>query len=111
MQNHQIRAPCGARCMGHAVRTWSAVYSEAPQSQFGEGARPHLRMNEWNRPIPVRRQLSLIQVVRGKFILTGLALVLGMKTRVWMYSRSSLLRVPSTICSLRKADAKSGKVV
>ena len=28
------RAPCGARCIGHAVRTWSAVCSEAPHSQF-----------------------------------------------------------------------------
>ena len=34
------RAPCGARCIGHAVSTWSAVCSEAPHSQFGEGARP-----------------------------------------------------------------------
>ena len=31
------RAPCGARCIGHAVRTWSVVCSEAPHSQFGEG--------------------------------------------------------------------------
>ena len=29
------RAPCGARCIGHVVRTWSAVCSEAPHSQFG----------------------------------------------------------------------------
>ena len=28
-------APCGARCMGHAVSTWSAVCSEVPHSQFG----------------------------------------------------------------------------
>ena len=35
-----IRAPCGARCIGHAVRTWSAVCSEAPHSQYGKGARP-----------------------------------------------------------------------
>ena len=49
------RAPCGARCIGHAVSTWSAVCSEAPHSQFGEGARPHLCMDEWNRPAPVRR--------------------------------------------------------
>ena len=55
------RAPCGARCIGHAVSTWSAVCSEAPHSQFGEGARPHLCMDEWNRPTPVRRRLSLIQ--------------------------------------------------
>ena len=39
-------APCGARCMGQAVSTWSAVCSEAPQSQCGEAARPHLCMDE-----------------------------------------------------------------
>ena len=46
------RTPCGARCIGHAVSTWSAVCSEAPHSQFGEGARPHLCMDEWNQPTP-----------------------------------------------------------
>ena len=66
MQNRQICAPCGARCIGHAVRTWSAVCSEAPHSQFGEGARPHLCIDEWNRPTPVRRRLSLTQATRGK---------------------------------------------
>ena len=54
------RAPCGARCRGHAVSTWSAVCSEAPHSQFGEGARPHLSMDEWNSPTPVRKRFSLI---------------------------------------------------
>ena len=53
------RAPCDARCIGHAVSTWSAVCSEAPHSQFAEGARPHLCMDEWNRPTPVRRRLGL----------------------------------------------------
>ena len=50
-------APCGAQCIGHAVtcRTWSAVCSEAPHLQFGEGARPHLCMDEWNCPTPVHR--------------------------------------------------------
>ena len=59
------RASYGARCIGHAIRTWSAVYSEAPHSQFGERARPHLCMEEWNCPTPVRRQLSLTQAARG----------------------------------------------
>ena len=67
------RAPCGARCIGHAIRTWSAVCSEAPHSQFGEGARPHLCMDKRNRPTPVRRRLSLTQPTRGKPIPTGLA--------------------------------------
>ena len=61
IQTVRPRAPCGARCIGHAVSTWSAVCSEAPHSQFGEGARPHLCMDEWNRPTPVRRRLSLTQ--------------------------------------------------
>ena len=42
IQNRQTRALCGAQCMGHVIRTWSAVCSEAPNSRFGEGARPHL---------------------------------------------------------------------
>ena len=75
------RAPCGAQCIGHAVRTWSSVCSAAPQPQFGEGAIPHLCMDEWNRPTPVRRRLSLTEAARGKLIPTGLALVLGIKTR------------------------------
>ena len=69
------RAPCGARCIGHAISTWSAVCSEAPHSQFGEGARPHLCMDEWNRPTPVRRRLSLTQAAHGKPIPTGLACI------------------------------------
>ena len=52
------RAPCGARCIGHAVSTWSAVCSEAPHSQFSEGARPHLCMDEWNRPTYVLAKLG-----------------------------------------------------
>ena len=59
------RAPCGARCIGHAVSTWSAVCSEARHWQFGEGMIPHLCMDEWNRPTPVRRRLSLTQATRG----------------------------------------------
>ena len=66
-------APCGAQCIGHAVSTWSAVCSEVPHSQFGEGLRPHLHMDEWNRPTPVCRQLSLTQAAWGKPIPTGLA--------------------------------------
>ena len=84
------RAPCGARCMGHVFRTWSAVCSEVPHLQFGEGARPHLCMDEWNRPTPVRRPLSLTQAVRGKPIPTGLAPVPGTKARS--------LEAPSEYC-------------
>ena len=40
------RAPCGARCIGQVVRTWSAVCLEAPHLQFGKGARLHLCMDE-----------------------------------------------------------------
>ena len=75
------RAPCSACCIGHAVSTWSAVCSEAPHSQFGEGARPYLYMDKWNRPTPVRRRLSLTQAARGKLIPTGLAPVPATKAR------------------------------
>ena len=75
------RAPCGARCIGHAVSTWSAVCSEAPYSQLGEGATPHLCMDEWNRTTPVLRRLSVTQAAWGKPIPTGLAPVPGTTTR------------------------------
>ena len=65
----------------HTSPTWSAVCSEAPHSQFGEGTRPHLCMDEWNLPTPVRRRLSLTQAARGKPIPTGLTLVPGTKAR------------------------------
>ena len=82
------RSLCGARCMGHAIKTWSAVCSVPPHSQFGKGARPHLSMDEWNRSTPVGKQLNLTRTVWGKLIPTCLALVLDRKTR--MYSRSTL---------------------
>ena len=90
------RAPCGARCMGHAVSTWSAVCSRAPRSQFGEGARPHLCMDEWNRPTPVSRRLSLTQAAWGKPIPTGLAPVPG--TKAW--SLKHFHSTPFSICDL-----------
>ena len=90
------RAPCGVRCTWHAVSTWSSVCSEAPHSQFGKGARPHLCMNEWNRPTLVRRRLSLTQAARGKPIPSGLAPVRGTKTRSLKHFHSS----PFSICDL-----------
>ena len=90
------RAPCGARCIGHAVSTWSAVCSEAPHSQFSEGARPHLCMDEWNRPTPVRRRLSLTQAAWGKPIPTGLAHSWAQKHRAWKHFHST----PFSICDL-----------
>ena len=74
-------APCGAQCIGHAVRTWSAVCSEAPHLQFNERATTHLCMDKWNCPTLVHRQLSLTQAGQGKPIPTGLALVPDTKIR------------------------------
>ena len=67
-----------------------------PHSQFGEGARPHLCMYEWNRPTPVCRQLSLTQAAQGKPIPTGLALVLG--TKAW--SLETFSQYSCSICDL-----------
>ena len=90
------RAPCGAQCIGHAVSTWSAVCSEAPHSQFDEGARPHLCMDKWNRPTSFRRRLSLTQAARDNSIPTGLAPVPGTKT--WSLEAPS--QTPFSICNL-----------
>ena len=100
------RTPCGAPCIGHAV-SMSVVCSEAPHLQFGEGARPRLCMDEWNRPTPVCRWLSLTQAARGKPIPTGLAPFLGTE----LGSIFSILCFPFVICPFRSADVKSGKVV
>ena len=79
------RAPCGARCIGHAVSTWSMVCSEAPHLQFGEGARPHLCMDEWNRPTTVCRQLSLTQVALGSPSQQAWHWYWAQKQRPWHY--------------------------
>ena len=67
--------------MGHTIRMWSVICSEAMHLEFGEGARPHLCMDKWNCSTPVHRQLNLTQAVWGKLIPTGLVLVLSLKTQ------------------------------
>ena len=98
------------QCIGRAIRTWSAVCSAALHLQFGEGARPHLCMDEWNRPTPVLKQLSLTQAAWDKPIPTGLGIDPGHKNtepeRIF-----TVLRIPFMICPLRSADAKFDKVV
>ena len=89
-------APCGAQCIGHAVSTWSAVCSEVPHSQFGEGVRPHLYMDEWNCPTLVHRRLSLTQGTWGKPIPTGLARSRAQKHGAWKHFHST----PFSICDL-----------
>ena len=76
--------------MGHAVRMWSAVCSEAPHLQFGKKTRSYLCMDEWNLPIPNRSRLSLTQAVRGKLIPTSLILVLGMNYKHNLINQISL---------------------
>ena len=104
------RTPCGARCIGHAVGTWSAVCSEAPHSQCGEGARPHLCMNEWNRPTPSSQAVELnpscSRIAHPNRPGTGP----GHKSTE-PGSTFTVLRFPFKICPFRGADAKSGKVV
>ena len=54
---------------------------QPPHSQFSEGARHHLCMDEWNQPTPFCRLLSLTQAVWGKLTPTVLALVMGMRAQ------------------------------
>ena len=110
IQNRQTS--CSMWCPMYKARfsTWSAVCSGTPHSQFGEGSRPHLCMDEWNRPTPVRRRLSLTQAARGKPIPTGLAPVSGTKARsLEAFSQYSVFHF--LVCPFRGADAKSGNVV
>ena len=61
------RASCGAQCIGHAVRTWSAVCPEVPHSQFGERARPHLvhgRMESPNISLVSTNKQSVVPTKR-----------------------------------------------
>ena len=75
------RVPCGARCIGHAARTWSSVCLILHHTRNLVKERDLICMDEWNRPTPVSRRLSLTQAARGKPIPTDLALVPGTKTR------------------------------
>ena len=89
------RTPCGARCIGHAVSIWSAVCSEAPHLQFG-GARSHLCMDEWNRPTPVRRWLSLTQAARDSPSQQAWHRSRAQKHGAWKHFHST----PFSICDL-----------
>ena len=95
---------------GHAVGTWSAVCSEAPHSQCGKGARPHLCMDEWNRPTPSSQAVELnpscSRIAHPNRPGTGP----GHKSTE-PGSTFTVLRFPFKICPFRGADAKSGKVV
>ena len=90
------RAPCGARCIGHAVSTWSAVCSEAPHSQFGERTKPRLCMHKWNRPTPVRRRLSLTQAIGVSPSQQAWHRSRTQKHGAWKY----FLNTPFSICDL-----------
>ena len=102
-------APCGARCMGHAIRTWFAVCSETAHLQFGHKARPHLCMDEYNLPTPVRRRLSLPKLIgAARFNTPGTGpRYKNTKFRCIL----TVLRVPFMIRPLRNANVKSVKVV
>ena len=88
---------------------WSTICSMVPHWQFGEGAKPHLCMDEWNRSTPVSRWLSLSQDVWGKLVPAGLALVLGIKSL--SLEVLTVLHVAFMVCRIRNAYAKFGKVV
>ena len=75
--------------LGHAIIAWSPVCSAVQHSQFGEGARFHLCMDNWNRPTPVFKRLSLTQAARDKPIPTDLAPVMGTKHGAWKIFHST----------------------
>ena len=88
LNQHRIRHPKPSDHVLHVLSDLSGMllkgglrfYSEAPHAQFGEGARPHLCMYEWNRPTSAHRRLSSTQAVWGKLNVAGLTLALDKKT-------------------------------
>ena len=87
---------------GYAIRTWSAVCTEAPHSQFGEGARPHLFM-DYTSPQAIKLNPSCSGQAHPNMPGTGP----GYKVT----EPGCTLRVPSVIRPVIIADAKSGKDV
>ena len=102
----RLCVPCGGLCIGHAVRTWSAVCLKVPHSRFSEGARPHLCIDKWNCPTPVHRWLSLTQAAQGKPIPTN-----PRHKNTEPGCIFTVLHFPFVICPFRSSYAKSGKVV
>ena len=104
------RDPCGARCMEHAIRAWSAVCSGAPYSQFDEGARPQLHINEWNFANTSSQTIELNPSCWGQAYSNRPGTVSGYES-IEPGCILVVVRIPSMICPLRSVDAKSGKVV
>ena len=72
------RALCGAWCMGHATRTWSAVCSAAPHSHFDEGA--DICAGQMESPNTSCQAVELNEAARNKPIPTDLVPALGTRT-------------------------------
>ena len=81
LKKHHFWTPLGARWIGHADITWSAVCSSAPHSHSGVGARPHLCIHERKRPTPVLKRFSLTQASLGKSSPEGSDPAVGTKAR------------------------------
>ena len=106
----RLNALCGAQCIGHAVRTWSAVCSEVPHLQFSEGARPHCKEQQMELPN------TSPQVVEPNSSCSGYAHPSRPGTSPGRKSTEpgsifTVLHFPFVIRPFRSMDAKSGKVV
>ena len=103
----RLRAPCDARCIGHAIRTWSAFCLHL---QFGKGARAYLCMDEIELPNTSPQEFKLDPIsclgqahsnrrgTSSRYENTECRCILA------------VLPVPSLIRPLRSPDAKSGKI-
>ena len=97
------RAPCGARYMGHAIRTWSAVCSKALHLQFSEGARPHMEL-----PNTSFQEIELNPNCLGQAYSNWPGTGHGYEEPGCILA---VLCAPSIIHPLRSKDAKFNKVV
>ena len=96
-------APCGPQCIGHAIRTWSAVCSVVPHLHFGERAKPHLCMDEWNTsPQAVELNPSCLGQACPNRLGTGPGQKNTESGRIFI-----VLCIPFMVCPLKSTDAKS----
>ena len=103
------RALCGAQCIGHAIRMWPVVFSEALHSQFSEEVRFYLSIDKWSCPTPVCRQLHNPGCL-GQTHFNRLGTGCGYENTEFG-SILAVLHFPFMICPSRNADAKFCKFI
>ena len=112
IQTVRLCAPCGARCMGHVIRTWFLVCSMVPNWQTGNFLKKqepfvHGRMVS---PNTSPQAIKLDPRCSGQAQSNKPSTSYGYENTE-PRCRLAVLRVPFIIRQLRSADARSNKII